>query len=449
MGLKLITIVSFILSTSICLAQSADPGAATQANTSHIDGMAAKIKSEDSAAQGKVSTAEKQDLDKCDLLTGAPAIAACKTAAASAHASMRSTRQAYVGDLLSCVTRTTAAKTLCLENSAPALGKFMNDYGPLIQAAGGAVSSISGSCEDLGKAINAANMAMSAYQVACASSQGLCESACTSVAKTYTSYNSAISTAGATASIASGVHTTEMGIMKKNETVTQGACVSFKVNTANAMVGIIAGVQSYAQAKSCETKTAETGGIDCTNPQNASYNSKACMCTRNELPAAECQGMGVALSGGVKAPPISSGDRSGASVSGEGGGPDLGIGPNDSPTASLGGSAGGAGAPVGGGSGAGGGGAPGGGAQDGVSNPRRINTNIIGGFGGGGGGGGGTGGPGYGEVDAKLLKQAAEKSRSLASQTPPQITGQAGRSNWEKVKSRYIDNTNRLITSPR
>ena len=41
------------------------------------------------------------------------------------------------------------------------------------------ISSIAGQCEGMGKLISAANVALGAYQVACASTQGLCNTACT------------------------------------------------------------------------------------------------------------------------------------------------------------------------------------------------------------------------------------------------------------------------------
>ncbi|MFN8846363.1 MAG: hypothetical protein ACK5V3_00430 [Bdellovibrionales bacterium] len=371
-------------------------------------------------------------------------------ASGPAKVTLDSFRPEVLAAIESCATKTTVANNMCLETTAPALGSFMAKYGALVQGAGQAVSALADACSDAGKAISAANIAMGAFQAACATAQGVCESSCATLeplAETYLELSSQTLQSG----VANAVEDVRnAGLLKIKTKQAILNCAKYSIKVENAIAGGTLALIAHMQTKKCEEQTSDTGGVNCSDSANAAYNTKACMCTRNELPAAECQGMGVALSGGVRAAPIAAGDRSGASISGDvSGGADYGVKGESSFAGDMGGSAGGAGAPMGGGGGAGGGGAPGGAAQDGVANNRRMNTNIIGGFGGGGGGGRGGGGPGYGEVDAKLLKQAAEKSRSLASQTPPQITGQAGRSNWEKVKSRYMDNANRLLTSPR
>lgn len=122
-------------------------------------------------------------------------------------------------------------------------------------------------------------------------------------------------------------------------------------------------------------------------------------------------------------------------------------------------SAGGAPAPVGGGGGGGAGlGGVGGGSGSGrdpaddKTGQKALNANILGG-GGGGGGGGGWGARGGGSDSSKgyrsYLPGGDKDPNKMAGQQSwtKEVTGQGGKSNWEKVKDRYRDNKSTLLSN--
>ena len=355
----------------------------------------------------------------------------------------------------SCNMKTKIANTMCLESSSPALGSFMAKYGLMLQVAGQTVKSLTDQCDDVGKLLNLSTVAISAFQVACSTAQGVCSSSCSSVEPLADAYfkagNAAINSAasGSVEIETADIHMQNAMQIKLRTKAALALCASYDIKAETAIGAVVIGLTGMKQAQSCKEQTASTdSGIDCTNPQNPAYNQKSCMCTRNELPAAECQNQVVANT--VKAPNVQTGgkvvfDKDGNPV------PDFSAAENGAPLAADGSSSAGLpGAPSGGGGGGGVGASGGSGkAQDGFAGGggRRYNTNVTGGFGGGGGAGFGSG-AGYGE-DASLGAYkpggAKDPSRTIASQLAKEVTGQGGRSNWEKVKSRYIDNSRKLL----
>lgn len=374
----------------------------------------------------------------------APPVVAASTAAVT---SLESAAKAALTQIESCASKTKIANTMCLESTSPDIGSFMAKYGALLQGAGQVVGSMVDQCSDLGKTIGAANMALGAFQVACSTAQAVCTSACTSLKPAAQTYLESANAAQGTGAQGAAAHVTNANAMVAKTEQAIANCASYSVKVESAIAAGILSLQAIMQAKQCEEKTADSGGVDCTNPKNAAYNQKSCMCTRNELPAAECQGVNIT---GVKPAPIEAPGKTGASIEGDGSMPSGAGGSSSSGTTSISGDAGGAGAPIGGGGGGvGGGGGPAGGAQDGYAGTRRLNTNILGGGFGGGGGGGYGSGPGYGETDPRLKAYAPggakDPNRSVAAQIAKEVTGQGGRSNWEKVRSRYIDNARKLM----
>ncbi|MEZ0392474.1 MAG: hypothetical protein ACAH59_09675, partial [Pseudobdellovibrionaceae bacterium] len=89
------------------------------------------------------------------------------------------------------------------------------------------------------------------------------------------------------------------------------------------------------------------------------------------------------------------------------------------------------------------------GAADGKET-KALNPNILSGFDGGGGGGGSRGGGG-GRPDspygAYMPGGSKDPSRNIASKTfgNGQVTGAGSKSNWEKVRERYVDNKPTLM----
>ena len=373
---------------------------------------------------------------------------------------------------LSCTSKQKIANTLCGESTSPAIGGFLAKYGVLLQAAGQAVKGLAEQCSEIDKLLTLSSVAIGAFQVACSTAQGVCESACATYEASVGPYLSAAETTlaesqTAIATYTSGLPTTSAQLAAAQTQYSKAAlnrgyamiaqgnskqaialCAKYGISVEKAIGAGVLALTGMKQAQSCNEQTASTdAGIDCTNPQNAAYNQKSCMCTRNELPAAECQNQTIANS--VKGPGVQTGgkvtfDKDGKPVT------DFTPTENGAPlaaTSSLG--SGLPGAPSGSGGGVGGaGGGTGGGAQDGFAGGgRRLNTNVTGGFGGGGGAGFGSG-AGYGEdpsLGAYKPGGAKDPSRTVASQLAKEVTGQGGRSNWEKVKSRYIDNSGKLL----
>lgn len=227
-------------------------------------------------------------------------------------------------------------------------------------------------------------------------------------------------------------------------------CAEYELSTESAVMGGIAALKGVMTAKNCESQMNASMTLDCTSANSPMYNSKNCKCGRGELSMAECQNINISAST-IKPPQVSVGK---SAVSGAEAGnlaPSTDGGPGGVPGDGL-AASGVAGAPIEGGGGGqmGGAGGQGGGAQDGANNPRRMNANVLGGFGGGGGSGMGGTGPGYGETDPKLKAYAPggdkDPNRTIASQLAKEVTAQGGRSNWEKVKNRYRDNIRTLIS---
>jgi len=352
----------------------------------------------------------------------------------------------------SCIAKTEIANTLCLESSSPALGSFMANYGLMLQTAGQAVKGLSEQCSEISKLLDLSSLAIGAFQVTCATAQSNCSSTCGNIEPAAAAYLTAASK-GSSPNPESPHYGTHRQNARDIQALTKNSlkiCGSYSVSVASAIGGVVLALTGMKQAQNCKEKTAATNnGDQCTDPKNPAYNQKGCMCTRNELPAAECQNQVIGQSAS-KAPKIQTGgkvilDKDGNPV------PEFSPAEKADPLADTDSGSGGLpGAPSGSGGGASASGGGGGGAQDGFAGGgRRLNTNILGGGSGGSGGGAGFGsGPGYGEdASLKAYKPGGDKdpSRTIASQLAKEVTGQGGRSNWEKVKSRYIDNTGKLL----
>ena len=356
---------------------------------------------------------------------------------------------------------TVKASTMCLESTSPALSSFVAENGFALQALGTMVKGMAGECSAIGKMTGVANLALGAFQAQCGAVQAICGSSAATLASTASEYAAASDQAAAYYSglqsqgdvsaepfvRASMRHAANAKLLVATSGKAAALCGKYKIQVMQAVTAGALATAEVLKSNKCNEKTASTG-IDCSDPKNAYYNQKNCMCTRNELPAAECQNMTVGTGGGITSPAISLGGE-GSAVIGDGGAGQVygskasisGEAPN--------GASGGAipGAPVGGGS-VGASGGSGGGAQDGSSTSRRLNTNILGGGFGGSGGGSSGSGPGYGQTDPSLNAYAPggskDATRSVAAEVAKQVTTPGSRSNWEKVRSRYTDHMRTL-----
>jgi len=380
-------------------------------------------------------------------------------AAKSVAISVDSAQQKLFVQVQACNRATSIANGVCLESTSPAFGEFLVNHGTLIQGIGAVGTTVAGQCSMIAKTVGAANAAIGAFQAACGAAQAYCASACKAVAAPAKVYSEAANAALTAA---------EQGVVERSSAVNHvsiaagvegklkeaiALCAAYQVSAQKAVIGLGLSAKAIMDAKKCSEETSSTAALDCSNPKSINYSTRNCQCARNELPMGECQG--------IRAPSAATppGPIRGAGPTGlDGGGPkgpvqlDSG-GPQGNPIAGGGAppSGGPAGAPGGGaGGGLGGAGTPGGASQDGQGpNGRRLNTNVLGGFSGGGGAGMGGAGPGYGELDAKLKEYgpggAKDPNRKLASEFSRQVTAEAGRSNWEKVRARYKDNQRTLF----
>ncbi len=386
-----------------------------------------------------------------------------------------------------------AAYGVCAEWLNQDIVGFMNKHGAMLQMGMMVAGSIGEQCKGLSETMNQAGIVLGLFTVACKTAQVTCKSMCGSakakVGQFTIGANKSAGEAGTTEmrahneaeSLASGLPSTAGAIAAKEAEAakaaaarttylnqrtdylaveahidsTMGFCTKFEITTQNAMMGAVNALKGFAQTKACEkaNKDTEVAGIDCNNSSSPGYNTPNCLCARGEKSAAECQNINVNaanINPGKITLPAS------ASAADSAGSPTGGLGAigaeGKSKIASTPVGGGEAAPPVdGGGAGMGGGSAGNGYGQDGAGNPnRRLNTNILGGgFGGGGGSGSAGGGPGYGEMDAKLKKYmpggVSDPNRSIASKLAKEVTPQAGRTNWEKVRLRYRDNTSSLL----
>ncbi|MFN8792368.1 MAG: hypothetical protein ACK5Y2_13020 [Bdellovibrionales bacterium] len=372
---------------------------------------------------------------------------------------------ASISSSTSCSRYAMAANVACWEWASPEIAGFMKEYGVMLSGGLMIGTSMAKQCSDLSNALKGVSVALGLYQASCAAAQKLCETTCIKAQKSSgaavelawdakaeaSSKSSVVPNAAIAAQEFARTETTLVEVQKAS-TEQYKACQAHQLNWKSAAAGVGVALQGMMQARKCNDDTGSTAALDCSNPKSINYSTRNCQCARNELPMGECQG--------IRAPSAATppGAIRGGAPSGLDGGPkgpvqlDTG-GPKDNPLAGGGAPQGGpgAGAPGGGsGGGLGGAGTPGGASQDGqASGGRRLNTNVLGGFGGGGGAGMGGAGPGYGELDASLKAYgpggAKDPNRKLASEFSRQVTAEAGRSNWEKVRARYKDNQRTLF----
>jgi hypothetical protein len=244
-------------------------------------------------------------------------------------------------------------------------------------------------------------------------------------------------------------------------------CGSYGKNLAAGALGIVAIASQIKSAKNCNkalstdctlnpTAVGCNVAINCADPANATKPNCICM---NNPRTPGCSGVaGSTSDAGVNVSATATTATKGSSDPGF-----MGGGENGS-SAMAGAAAGGAGA-SGGGAGGGGMGAGGGGGSGkaGDANPKgggkSLNANILSGDYGSGGGGraGGSAGGGMNSgssMDPATLAKykdylpgGTKDSARVPASDPVanQVTGGGGKSNWQKVSERYLDNRGRML----
>ncbi|MDG0815063.1 hypothetical protein [Bdellovibrio svalbardensis] len=390
-----------------------------------------------------------------------------------------------------CTSTQSTAGDICRERTSPQLQNTLNSINTVASMITGVA--VKDSCSTFAKIAKLGQMGLTAYTAACSAARAACEASCSTVKSNLDSLiNSKIETfstcipQGLNADLIANKVLCEKYsaqvnslISKINPILTSDAkkedvkSVAMKniactYDYANMIVsagtGIASMIAGLKQGQSCDEESNGTAGTTaaadlratCEKAENAQMPE--CLCLANpRLPgcANALQKAGDSSTSNFSAlssPNAGAGsDRSGAGLDLSGG--DSGRDPASDFNKSA-DSAGGVGAPTGGGAGFGGsgGGFGGGGAAGaGGSDKKGLNANILGGSS-GGGGGGGSWGSGGSSSDSKLrpyLPGGEKDPNKMAGQQnwTKEVTGQGGKSNWEKVRDRYRDNNSTLLNN--
>ncbi|QDK39441.1 hypothetical protein [Bdellovibrio sp. NC01] len=402
-----------------------------------------------------------------------------------------SSAASYYGNLHgTCVKTQATAKWLCREETSPDLQNTLNKINPLMALFN--TVAVKDACDTFGKVMTMAQAGLTAYTAACSAARASCESSCSTVFNNIKQINDLASKmtgacediqAGAcsnykntfTTNIKTIVQVASKETNEKEATLPKSIASKNKACTytygdmlVSAGTGILSVVRSLNQAQQCgdetngsstaaNTPTADTAE-KCSKPENAQLPE--CLCIANpRLPgcANGLQKAGenstIGTMSALSSPNANSANKNGLSGADLSGGAAAG---DERKVASDSSGSGAPGAPMGGGAGLGGsgGGGSGTGAPTGDANGKKgLDANILGGASGGGGGGGSWGmSGGSGSSDSKLrgyLPGGAQDPNKMAGQGnwTKEVTGQGGKSNWEKVRDRYRDNNTTLLNN--
>ncbi|WP_413576278.1 hypothetical protein ACLVWU_18005 [Bdellovibrio sp. HCB290] len=389
----------------------------------------------------------------------------------------------YLDNWDTCVNGQKAAAYACLSNLSPNIQDGVAAINSLMAVAGAAA--VKDSCSSMGKAMGIAQAALTAYTAACGAAKGHCGWYCSASMKALPQLQQALSgdykcqndqdpSCAQSMSRYADLRATLLNLAKQELAPKDVQSIAGKTEICtskyaqlllSAGTGIYGVVNAIKQANSCEDASnadssvagSETTAEKCAVASNA--NLPECICLKNPM----LEGCGStaarasmnASEGGLSA--LSAGSTeagkdglSAADLAVGGGEPDLGGARSPSSSAGgVGAPVGGGGANLGGGSGFGGSGA----AGEGKDAQKALDTNILGGSGGGGGGGAwGSGGDGDGDKSGyrSYLPGGAKdplKMNGGATNASKEVTGQGGKSNWEKVRERYQDNRSSLLNN--
>nr|BFD68856.1 hypothetical protein HAGR004_38780 [Bdellovibrio sp. HAGR004] len=400
----------------------------------------------------------------------------------------------YVDNRDNCISRQGKAAMACLENYSEDLQTGIASINMLLSTIGSAA--VNDTCSTFSKAMDVAKGAMTAYTSACGVMKAGCGWSCVqtrgglegltkglkaSEAGTsckpvvppnhpqYAQFQAACSTF--ISEYGAGLKTLAANIPKdlnaKDKKAVAGKAAictgKYAMLLASAGTGILSLANSLKQGKDCKDNTDGTGTPvaaaakdKCEDPANAQLPE--CICKANPRTPGCANSYQKANESGDSRLTASGADVNPAALGGKDGLGGLGLGGDGSTLgengAGGGSDSGGIGAPMGGGGGLSGFGGSGGGGGGGKEEAAKkgLNTDILSGSG-GGGGGGGFGGYRGAASDSKyrayLPGGAKDPAQGLAGQQAwtKEVTGQGGKSNWEKVRERYRDNKNTLLNN--
>ncbi|MGZ3773559.1 MAG: hypothetical protein ACXVCY_00905 [Pseudobdellovibrionaceae bacterium] len=391
----------------------------------------------------------------------------------------------YKSSKASCTSRQSRAATACLERCSPKILESVPILNTLLSTVGSAVAD---NCSKFASAMDVAKGIMTAYTAECGAFKYACDSACSSSLKGLQEMQSLAEAAQAKIVCKNPVGSTNCfeDAQKKLKALIES--VKKELDTSNkksvagkqeictgkyaqlltsAVSGIGSLVNSMMQGKKCQNQTAGTPASvavapltadQCADPKNA--NMPDCICQKNprtpgcantfQKPGAN--GLNNQVTAASSPSGMSPVDRSLAGLQTNSGLPPINAGNvNDPGGGAAGPPVGGGGAGLGGGGGGAGGGPGSGNGESGKNgiDLEKYSSGLAGGGGGGRYNGSSSGSNSSDKYRSYLPGGAKDPNRGIAGQQAwtKEVTGQGGKSNWEKVKERYNDNKNTLINN--
>lgn len=397
----------------------------------------------------------------------------------------------YMADKPSCVSRHEGAANACLEHLSPNILTGITTLNTILSTLGGAA--VKDQCSGFANAMDIAKAAMTAYTAACGTMKAGCGLSCVSARKgletiqksiaadkptctspdptTLSACQKALGEYQAAQQEMNAASKEELNAAEKKSMAGKASLCTDKYAQllTSGLAGIASLLNSINQGKKCEEEssgstTPQVADV-CSDPAKA--QTEECLCKNPQSPQCICfksprtAGCSTGLAGvgeNSAGSQVATGATDKSNVVASAGTPNLGGGDGGmqlgerNPSSADGG---GIGAPTGGGAGLGGSGGGSGGGAGGrgeeSAGKKGLDTNILGGTGGGGGGGswGAYGGGSSNEKYRAYLPGGAKDPNKAAGQQAwtKEVTGQGGKSNWEKVKERYRDNKNTLLNN--
>lgn len=380
----------------------------------------------------------------------------------------------YSDNQLNCVNRNHSAGKNCLEKCSSSIQSMIAGSQAIL--AGISQTSITDSCSKMGQVLGLVQKGMAAFGVACGATKALCDYSCSSSVTGIKTADEALNkiVISGNDTVCAEYQAKIIGFKAKLQTIAKSElstenssstdkklsvadkkqeCAGYVVNLGAAAMGLASAIQQGQKANECEK---ETKGDKTAALTAKSLAEKCSIATNKDLPECICKasprspGCELATNpstngvGGFGQLPGNGGGAGGTKSSlGDTGSNIPGYGSTDSSD-----SAGGAAPPMGGGGGASALGGGGTGSNDGRGQAeveKKFNTDIYGGGGGGGGGAFGSrgGGPAAQNFNP-ALRDKIMAERDIAS-LRSQVSSQGGKSNFEKVKDRYIQEKTSLI----
>lgn len=398
----------------------------------------------------------------------------------------------YIDNRDNCISRQGKAATACLEHLSENLQSGIASVNMLLSTVGSAA--VTDTCSTFSKAMDVAKGAMTAYTAACGVMKAGCGWSCVQTRSGLEGLGKGLkaSSAGTSCKVMlpetspgyvaaeqacsnfisnyrTGLATLDANVPKdldaKDKKAIAGKAAlctgKYALLLASGATGILSLANSLKQGKECKDNTdgtgttvAETAVDKCEDAANAQLPE--CICKANPRTPGCANSYQKANESGDSRLTASGAEINPAAINGKDGLAGLGLGSDSNAIGenSAGGSSdsGGIGAPMGGGGGLSGfGGAGGGSGGKEEAAKKGLNTDILSGSSGGGGGGFGgyRGAASDSKYRAYLPGGAKDPAQGVAGQQAwtKEVTGQGGKSNWDKIKERYRDNKNTLLNN--